>query len=567
MKKILLALLLLFPTQLEGQAAFWWGTNTVSTDINGGSIEKGDTIALEVKLNPAGTNIRSAYFDFQHQKDAISLIAVERGPAIPADAGFSVNNYFYPNCQFNRNVNNTTNNGWTNYTNSNYTCNASTVPYNAINRIMVNVSTNQMLLQATYITLKFEITNTDAGFPYDSVYMNFAFGYDANGSTMTNTENVGDKGVWVEFDPSANNLIAGEVKLNQNVPQAIREGMFVNVTDTNDPPNSVASVSAATGNFNLASELSSNTNYQFRVLVPSEDYNALSVEATTVSDYTAAVTEFITQNLDGTYKNQNINHGIKYWAADVNNNNVFNGEDVQILFNAVTGLDTIMVAPDQCGQGCSMSLPVFTTNAYDNMNFDSWKTLTPQTTNFVPVTTSTVEQNVSINYVLKGDVNLSHSSPLTQQAAAAPAQLVEMDPSINVNLTNVIVTNDDITIPFEVDTGGMDVVALQFEVVYDPTKVKFEELKTDTPSWVTFINNGDGVIRFGGLDRNLKNTINGQVTPFSLKFSSLAAGVDMNSQVSLTRNLDAANGRGDQVGIKLNTSVVKLIGVNNFVSK
>ena len=564
MKKLLFILALLTPVQVQAQAAFWWGSNTISTNINGGTIQKGDFVELEVKLNPAGTNIRSAYFDFQHQKDAISLVSVERGPAIPQDANFNVSNYFYPNCQFNRNGNNVTNVGWTNYLNANYTCDPAQVPHNAINRIMVNVSTNTMLLQATYIKLKFEITNTEPGFPYDSIYMNFAYGYDANGSTMQNTENVGTKGVWIELDPSANSLVAGNINLSPNLPTETVSNMFVDVTDVNDPPTSITSVPASTGQFNLSSELAVNTPYRFRLFVPSEYYNGLSVEATSVSDYTTAIAEFITQNLDGTYKNNNIDHGIKYWAADVNNDNVFNGEDVQILFNAVTGLDTIMVAPEFCGQGCSMSVPVFNTNAYNDVNFDSWKTIPPPSTNYVELATTTIEQQLSMNYVLKGDVNLSHSSPLTEQEVApAPARLVAADPSIDVNLTNVIVTNDNITIPFEIDTNGEEVSALQFEVRYDPTKVRFDELLTDTPSWVNFVNNGDGVVKFGGLDPNLKNTISGG-TPFTLKFSSIAAGVDMNSQVSLTRNLDAANARGDQLGIKLNTTVVKLVGVNNF---
>ena len=564
MKKLLFILALLTPVQVQAQAAFWWGSNTISTNINGGTIQKGDFVELEVKLNPAGTNIRSAYFDFQHQKDAISLVSVERGPAIPQDANFNVSNYFYPNCQFNRNGNNVTNVGWTNYLNANYTCDPAQVPHNAINRIMVNVSTNTMLLQATYIKLKFEITNTEPGFPYDSVYMNFAYGYDANGSTMQTTENVGTKGVWIELDPSANSLVGGNINLSPNLPTETVSNMFVDVTDVNDPPTSITSVPASTGQFNLSSELAVNTPYRFRLYVPSEYYNGLSVEATSVSDYTTAIAEFITQNLDGTYKNNNIDHGIKYWAADVNNDNVFNGEDVQILFNAVTGLDTIMVAPEFCGQGCSMSVPVFNTNAYNDVNFDSWKTIQRPSTNYVELTTTTTEQLLSMNYVLKGDVNLSHSSPLTEQEVApAPARLVAADPSIDVNLTNVIVTNDNITIPFEIDTNGEEVSALQFEVRYDPTKVRFDELLTDTPSWVNFVNNGDGVVKFGGLDPNLKNTISGG-TPFTLKFSSIAAGVDMNSQVSLTRNLDAANARGDQLGIKLNTTVVKLVGVNNF---
>ena len=69
MKKLLTLLtgLLLLPTVAEAQnnPEFWQGLQTYTQDKNGGPIEKGDTVYLEVKINPHGSNIRSTYFDFQ----------------------------------------------------------------------------------------------------------------------------------------------------------------------------------------------------------------------------------------------------------------------------------------------------------------------------------------------------------------------------------------------------------------------------------------------------------------------------------------------------------------------
>ena len=107
-----MAVLLLLPFfQVEAQPALWWGANTITTNTNGGAIAKNDTISLEVKLNPNFSSIRSVFFDFQHQKDAITLLDVQRGAGIPQAANFTYTNYYYPNCKFNRNGNNTTNNG------------------------------------------------------------------------------------------------------------------------------------------------------------------------------------------------------------------------------------------------------------------------------------------------------------------------------------------------------------------------------------------------------------------------------------------------------------------------
>ena len=679
MKKLLAAVLLLLPIfKVEAQPALWWAANTITTDMNGGTIAKNDTIVMEVKLNPNFSTIRSVYFDFQHQKDAITLLDVQRGVGIPQNASFSYTNYYYPNCKFNRNANNTTNVGWNNYVNSNYTCNSATVPYHAINRIMVNVSSGVNLDHATYIKLRFRITKTDAGFPYDSVYMNFAVGYDVNGGTMTTTQNVGAKGVWIQLDPTANNLVVGEVKHSPNTTAGLRGLMRLSVTDTLAQPTEVANVAVPNGTFSLAQQLLTNTPYRFRFVLPADSLATLSLAATTVSDYTMAVQEFITQNLDRTYKNQNINKGMKYWAADVNNDGEFEGGDLQVLFNAVTGLDTIMVAPAGCGAGCNISVPLFLGADYDNMPLTNWnanmtgKTLnvtpgqtewaiinlngygagqsrlyvdmrqfpagvTPSTVNWMnildvysgPVTfmssdaswafykvassftkatngssaynssirninnqnvdygisstisfvnkapgyvfarTTTSEQSLDLRYALKGDVNLSHSSLVTEQQGASIMMgnlVVPGAGSIDTKVNNVVVTGDTINIPFNVDTKGISLSGLQFEMKYDPTLVKFVKMNIDTPSWVSFVHPmADGTIRFGALDKDLKNPLTGaNLTPFKLQFVALKAGVDLNTSVVLTQVMDAADNKGNQVGINLSSTVIRLVGISNF---
>lgn len=680
MKNILMAVLLLLPfVKVEAQPALWWGANTITTNTNGGPIVKNDTISLEVKLNPNFSTIRSVFFDFQHQKDAITLLDVQRGAGIPANANFTYTNHYYPHCRFNRTAQNTTNNGWNNYANAQYTCNAQTVPYHAINRIMVNVSSAANMEHATYIRLRFRITNTDAGFPYDSVYMNFAIGYDVNGATMTNTENVGAKGVWIQLAPNANNLVIGEVKHSANTTAGLKNLMRLSITDTLAQPTEVTNVAVGgNGQFSLAQQLQVNTPYRFRLTVPADSLAALSLAATTISDFTAAQQEWITQNLDKTFKNNNINKGMKYWAADVNNDGAFDGGDLQILFNAVTGLDTIMAPPAGCAANCSITLPVFRGSDYDNMPLTNWNDLmmgktvdiipgqveyaiinvngygagqtrfyvdmrefpagvTPssvkwmnildvysgpvtfmssdaswafykiassftkatngtsaynsnirninnqnvdyaissnarfsnKTPSFVHARTTTSEQTLDIRYALKGDVNLSHSSLVTEQQAAIYGwgNLVVPDGrSIDTKLNNVVVTGDTINIPFNVDTKGIVLSGLQYEVKYDPTLVKFERAFIDTPSWVSFVHPlADGTIRFGALDKDLKNPLSGaNLTPFRLRFVALKAGVDLNTSVVVTQVMDAADNKGNQVGINLSSTVIRLVGISNF---
>ena len=564
MRKILA--LLLVPFALQAQPALWWGANTISTNINGGPIVKGDTIEMEVKLNQNFSSIRSVYFDFQHQKDAITLLDVQRGASIPQAASFSYTNYYYPHCRFNRTAQNTTNTGWTNYQYAQYTCNSATVPYHAINRIMVNVSSAQNLEHATYIKLRFRITETVAGFPYDSVYMNFAVGYDVNGGTMTTTQNVGAKGVWINFSPTANNLIVGDVKHSANVSAGMKAAMRLSVTDTMTQPTEAANMAVGgNGAFSFAQQLQNNTPYRFRLSLPADSLAPLSLAATTISDYTMAVQEFITQNLDRTFKNENINKGIKYWAADVNMNGEFDGGDLQVLFNAVTGLDTILTPPAGCASNCYYTLPTIKAGVYDTVGFTAWKTLN---TAYTSMTTTTSEQNLQLKYVLRGDVNLSHSSLVTEQQAGIYTWgnlVVPSGKTIDVNLNNVVVTGNNIAIPFTVNTNTLKLSGLQFEVEYDATKVKFEKMDIDTPSWVSFVHPMGNVVRFGALDRDLKNTMTGtNLVPFKLHFSALQPGVDLNTSVQIRPTMDAADDKGNQVGVNLNTTVIKLIGANFF---
>jgi hypothetical protein len=455
--------------------------------------------------------------------------------------------------------------------------------------------------------------------------------------------------------------------------------MRLSVTDTLQQPTEVTNVAVGgNGAFSFAQQLQGNAPYRFRLTLPADSVASLSLAATTISDYTAAVQEFITQNLDRTFKNNNINKGIKYWAADVNNNDEFDGGDLQLLFNAVTGLDTIMVPPAECAANCYYSLPVFYGADYDNTPLTNWNALmmgktidiipgqveyaiinlngygtgqtrfyvdmrefpagvepssvkwmnildvyngpvtfmssdanwafykiastftkatngssaynsnirnvnnqntdyaissnakfSNKTPSFVHARTTTSEQTLDVRYALKGDVNLSHSSLVTEQQAAIYGwgNLVVPDGrSIDTKLNNVVVTGDTITIPFNIDTKGIALSGLQYEVKYDPTLVKFDRMFIDTPSWVSFVHPmPNGTIRFGAVDKDLKNPLTGtNLTPFKLRFVARTAGVNLNTSVVLTQVMDAADDKGNQVGINLSSTVIRLVGISNF---
>jgi hypothetical protein len=222
-------------------------------------------------------------------------------------------------------------------------------------------------------------------------------------------------------------------------------------------------------------------------------------------------------------------------------------------------------------------------NSWGAITTTNWKDIT-----FPKVTFTTGDlgsnQILDLKYLLWGDVNRSHSSQVivinnnvSTVATNAKASIstntafktmniaVDVPTSIDVNFSNVTVTSNDVVIPIAINTNGASVGGLQFQFEYDPTKIKFEELKSEVPNtWYIFANAKSGKVKFGALDQNNKSSIKGNVIPFKLKFSTIGSGVDILTSVKISPTMDASSSDGTQLGINLNTDKIKLIGYNNF---
>jgi hypothetical protein len=208
------------------------------------------------------------------------------------------------------------------------------------------------------------------------------------------------------------------------------------------------------------------------------------------------------------------------------------------------------------------------------------------------VKTSIIGTNeiVDLKYLLWGDVNRSHSSQVISSSngtstvqtnavnslisntafismATQSASFINTPndvSSIDVNLSNITVTSNNVEIPVSLNTNGISVGGLQFEFQYDPSKIKFEELKSEVPnSWYVFVNSKDGKVKFGGIDQNNK-PINGTNIPFKVRFSTIGSGVDILTSVKVSPTMDASDSKGVQLGINLNSTQIKLTGYKNF---
>jgi hypothetical protein len=181
-------------------------------------------------------------------------------------------------------------------------------------------------------------------------------------------------------------------------------------------------------------------------------------------------------------------------------------------------------------------------------------------------TDTTATDTLNLKYFIPGDVNLSYSSALTVNTPGAQAVPVLDNIFINVNLNNLVVTTNSIEIPFEVSTGDQEISALQFEVLYDPSKLQFETMDLGVSSWIAFVDNKLGQVRFGAIDRSREFALSGDFTPFSLKFVTVNNPLDIVTQLHLTSNMDASSKSGHQIGITLNSNTIRLIGYNNYAN-
>jgi hypothetical protein len=560
---------------------------TTNTNINGQPINKGDMFDVVVFANGNGnTTTRSIYFDFEYQNTAFNLISINHtgtggnGGVLPSGANITLDYFQYPGYTWLSNANNTTSNGNINYNFANYNY-VQNGPKTIVRSNLIWASNNGMPYSNfdKLLILRFQLKPNAPGFVWDPIKMNFGAAFNQNGSTGATEMTVPLTNV-ITLDPIATSYVNAKIETNNNMSQfTLTRVMFL------DSITNQGYIVDATsdGKLNIdQSKLKPNTTYKVMAMVNMDSMYDLYNAAVTVSDYTTAQAEYITQNLDGTFKNQNIKTGMGYLVADINRNKIFDGGDVVKLFSQSVSVDQLISLPSQYepGKDSYMSVPTFTENDFNNLNVNNWKEVN---TPVVTFRTGNIGTNLPLNlkYALWGDVNRSHSSQVIQNGTIqtnAKVSLMSSDiktnelvntttniPSINVNINNITVTSNNIEIPIKINTGTNKVSALQFGFTYDQTKIKFDELQSQLPEgWFIFGTPKDGFIKFGAIDKSLVNHVVGELVPFKLKFTSLINGLDISTQIKITSIMDAADNKGNQLGIKLNTTSIKLTGYNNF---
>lgn len=559
-----------------------------NTNINGAVINKGDEFIVTVMADGNGnTSTRALYFDFEYQNTAFQLISVNHtgtggnGGIIPYGSQISMSYQNYPGYTYYKTTQNSTDNGNINYINSDYRYTQGGPK--SILRVYLNWSiASGGLGTDRLLVLKFKLKTDAPGYAWNPIVMNFAAAFNQNGTSGSTLMTTPLTSV-IMLDPVATRYINPTIDYNANVDvQSLHRIAF-----TDSAANTTYLVDALSdGTIPVdQTRFQPNTVYHVRTLFNMDSVKDLSAAAVTVSDYTTAQAEFVTQNLDGTFRNQNIITGAGYYASDVNYNKKLDGGDLVRLFAQVTGVESLVTLPSNYAAGTDMymSVPTFTDSTFNKMTAANWKDVDK---NYVRFKTAEIGKNLplKLKFLIPGDINRSHSSQVVINNAIATNAVPSLNknlsqtqtahllintpqyiPSIDVTILGKTVTSNSFEIPVKVNTKESNIAALQFEFVYDPTKVKFVALLNDLPNtWYTFVQNKDGKVVIGSLDKELKNPVTGELTPFKLKFETIGNGADINTVIRVSPNMDAASKSGYQLGINLNLEVIKLTGINNF---
>jgi hypothetical protein len=587
MKKLfLVTFLCVFVTNIYAQTVkLYFPTTPTNTNLSGTVLNKGEDFDVIVYADGNGnTSVRSLYFDFEYTNTAFQLLGVDHtgtmgnGGIMPSGSQITMTHQDYPGYSWFQTQSNSVADGNIRYQNANY--NYAQGGPKSILRVYLNWAVAQGGLgKDRLLILHFKLKTTAPGFAWDPIVMNFAAAFNQNGTSGSTLMTTPLNNV-IMLDPTASKYVTASIDANANVDNFSLHRIAFTDSVTNETY-LVDALSDGTIPVDQT-RFNPNTVYHVRTLFNMDSVEDLSAAAVTVSDYTTAQAEFATQNLDGTFRNQNIITGMGYYASDVNFNKKFDGGDLVKLFAQVSGVENLVVLPNNYAAGADMymSAPTFTEAEFNAASASSWKVL-PK--NYVRFKTGLIGQNLplKLRYVIPGDINRSHSSQVIIGGSIATNAipslkknlaksktanlLINTQEGIDVSLKNVTITSSTIEIPIKINTNSKQVSALQFEFTYDPTKVKFEQIINDVPNtWYTFVDNKEGKVRFGSLDRELKTPITGESTPFKLRFSSLVNPLDINTYIKVTPNMDASSKTGYQLGINLSTDSIKLIGYNLF---
>ena len=504
------------------------------------TVKRGDTLDVAWYYKPAaGTDVRTFQVDWQFKKTLFTYLSTTVDNTV-------TNNSPVVNYQT-----------WDGYKYSNY----SNGMYNYVVDTNWTVGRNYLILSngnslssnGYIIHNKFKINNVSANYVADTITLNWARMFKVDGTT------IGDNVANLSYNKLAikllgNLTISGKVFLPSSVTSS---GLIPTINCYDNVTNVLVSSTtpnATTGNYTL-NNIDENKRYRIELRFPTDSLASLRDRAVTISDAVKAYNEYSFTDVNQTFGRQYLKHGLSYLIGDINLSGGLDGGDPYGIYASVSGLRPIDI---------TKLINVFKKDEYDSLvlGANQWSTWASYSNKGISVTDSVTTNNLTLDlkYFILGDVDRTHSSPVFNPAGVEVTAAI-FGGNYGITIPNSYAVGQPMYVPFNVSTNGGLNNGLQFEMKYDITKVKFEEIVSNIQGpWLQYVTHDEqsGIIRFGGMNNQKSGSLQGEVTPFKLKFSAKVAGEDISTYVFVRKLMDASDLNGDHFNIALTSDRVLL---------
>ena len=530
MKKLLLALALLISyVTTFAQTPQIGHFQTLAT------VRRGDTLDVAWYYRPGSPDIRTFQVDWQYKKTLLTYLSTTVDAAVngmtPSVSYKTWDNYKY----------NTYNAGTYTYT--------SNTDWTVGRNYLVLSSGNTIGSNGYIIHNKYKINAVAPNYVSDTITVNWARMFDVNGATIgDNVAQLTNQRLAIKL--LGNLTLSGKVWLGPQMN--LRPVVWCYQANNNAFIDSVTV--NADGTYTL-DNIDENTRYKLELKFPGA-LATIRDNAVTIADAVKAYDEYTNTDVNQTFPRTYLRNGLAYLIADVNKTGALDGGDAYSIYASVSGLKPI---------DTTKLINVFSKNTYDSLalgvnQWNDWASHINGVTYIYDSVGLVNLTNVDIKYFILGDADRTHSSPVYNANGdlVAAARYIG---TLDVNIPNVTApTGQAMYANFNINTNGIKNDGLQFEMRYDPTKVKFEEIISNIQGpWLQYMTHDDanGIIRFGGMNNQVLGSLTGNATPFKLKFSPIGTN-DIMTNVYVRSLMDAADRNGDHFNINLMSDYVVL---------
>ena len=538
MKKLIFALVAI----ITASSAFAQTIPGIGNPVAYQTIKRGDTLDVVFKYDAApSVDVRTFQVDFQYKKELFTHVSTTVDATVssmtPALSIKFFNDYKYSGY-------NASTSSYTYATDTNYT---------VARNYLVLSSGSQITADTFLIHNKFIINNVASNFDADSLEINWARMFKFDGTTIGDNVavlNVQD----MHLELLGNLVISGKVWLPPTmVGVGVRPTIICTKFNTGE---FVSSQQVDTAGLYSLNNVDKNTKYKLTVRFPTDSLVTIRDYGVTISDAIKTYDEYSITNVNQTPTQNYLKNGLAYLIGDVNKNGVLDGGDPYLIYANVSGLKKI---------DTTTMIHAFHKNVYDSLvlGANQWTEWTNHSTayNYVVDSVGTANlSNVDIKYFVLGDVDRTYSSPVYNSSGVLVAKAVYRG-QLDVEIPNTSSLGQPMYVPFNINTNGDQNYGLQFEMKYDKTKVKFDEIVSNFNGgpWLQYVTHDEasGTIRFGGMNNQTTGSLVGSHTPFKIKFSPIG-NVDVSTNIYVRKLMDASDNNGDHLEINLASQVTTL---------